>query len=879
MTVMKKLLRVFCAFFALFSALNLSAIDLPALSNVLGIKFFFLPKELNKEVLFTFEKRDNNGRAGSDALAFSVVSPGGETVFEYTIPDDGNAENGWRFGPRQPVEVRFTPTEAGVYTLEFKMECDAYLYFDNTRIENLHVGFTNGNFRTATETPAHLFFYLPVDKVGEAGITHISSNYMHYSQISDMTITDGKTVFYEGFTADPAPDKRQIFTHNFLIRRSDPEAIYELTASKFDVISFAPRLYPTLTFFLTREAAIAFKPYFFKSSIHPNSFEISAENAVKPFALGAGESYMVTFKPATNESYEFTVELLGKSYTFKPGAAGFIVDVPANFAFPEMKITGTANGSFTFSRMVSDRPDIELPADGAVITPVNGKIQCRALSVKDAESYTFTFSHESGATFTVESSEAQTSVPAGRLRAGVWLVSCTPKGGNSGRASCFAIKQPRPTSPVYIFGYKPVIDGKVTEFDQISVQVLRPAVDIDLTKTTFTVNGKAYAVEVLPGNRIGIPAAKIQLEAGKIDIAADIYDHYGNYSHYEWCFMYNADIPKTISFNEDGILIFNGRKFLPLICYPPLNRGDYGFNTTLPNALTTLAQLDVYLRNNMKSLDGGCVYRGFYTEAGSTPLQDVQNFMSGPGGAHPARIGAWMDESDAHVPDAFAKTIVDAFSVPNRGVAGICTTGRQRYADMAKLGDYLMIDIYPRAKVLSVDRYFAKAMRDAAGKPVWQLNQGFDYDWGNRDEDLMIPNKPMLKYAHWAAFRHGLQGLGLYMCGSTKYWSFPGLWQYVIEIYRQANTLSFVLVEPTVRETILTAPSPLTSRVLRFRDRYYLIVQNSSLQAFPAALQITGNFAPEVRVLFEDRIVKLENGRFNDVFQALESRIYELTVR
>ena len=80
----------------------------------------------------------------------------------------------------------------------------------------------------------------------------------------------------------------------------------------------------------------------------------------------------------------------------------------------------------------------------------------------------------------------------------------------------------------------------------------------------------------------------------------------------------------------------------------------------------------------------------------------------------------------------------------NCGVVGVCTTGRNRYADMAKMGDYLMVDIYPRETVLSVDYYFQKALKDAAGKPVWQLNQGYDYDYSNRDPKTMIPNPAML---------------------------------------------------------------------------------------------------------------------------------------
>ncbi len=880
---MNKITRIFCVLLAAVFTLNLAALEIPALSYLLSLKIYFLPKELNKEVKFTFFKRDNNGRAGADALAFTVYSPSEKAVFEYTIPDDGEVGHQWKFGPKQPVEVKFTPTEKGVYTLEFKMDCDAYLMFDNNEVVNTYVAMHNTRFRTGSKTPAHLFFYMPVNKVGESGIVDISSSYMHYNQISNMTITDGKTVFYDKFTAAPAANKTTIFAHHFFVKRRDPQALYELKADEFGVISFVGRLYPPFTFFFSKEGAEAFKPYFFKTAIAPNSVTLSAADAAKPFALGAGESYSISYQPAKGGNYEFTADIYGKKYTFKNGNAPVIIDVPANDCFPQISTESKLDGKFVISRVVADQPTIELPEAAAVVKPVNGKFSLRALQVKGAKKYTFNLTHESGKTMQFTSPSAEVTKSFYDFAPGVWLVSCTPDNGKAGKVSSFAIPKVRKTSPAYVHGFLPYSDSKVTSFKEISCKPMMEPDQLDLEKSSFTVNGKKYRIELTGKDRVGIPADKIKLADGKIDVAADIYDIYGNYSHYEWCFMLNVDIHKTITFDKRGYMIFNGRKFLPLICYPPKpgTSGDTGFNTVLPNTLTTLPALDVYMRNNVKSLDSGCVYRGFYTAKDSTPLLDVERYLKGPGGAHPARIGAWMDESDAHVSDAYAKKTLEGYQkfTTNCGVAGVCTTGRNRYADMAKMGDYLMIDIYPRENVLSVDYYFKKALKDAAGKPVWQLNQGFDYDYSNRNVATMIPNPAMLKYAHWASFKHGLQGVGLYMCGETKYSNFPPLWEYVKGMYRQAAALSFMLVEEPVKEKILTAPAPLTSRVVRYGDRYYLIVQNSSWDAFPAALNIKGSFAPQVRVLFEDRVVELKDGRFNDVFQPIESRVYELTVK
>ena len=105
----------------------------------------------------------------------------------------------------------------------------------------------------------------------------------------------------------------------------------------------------------------------------------------------------------------------------------------------------------------------------------------------------------------------------------------------------------------------------------------------------------------------------------------------------------------------------------------------------------------------------------------------------------------------------------------------------------------------------------------------------------------------------------------------------PKLWACLIDLYRQANTLSFVLVEPSVKDNIVSVKAPLKSRVIRYGNRYYLIIQNASLKPFAAAVNVKGKFNSKVKVLFENRTVQLKNGKFNDVFQAIESRIYELT--
>jgi len=210
------------------------------------------------------------------------------------------------------------------------------------------------------------------------------------------------------------------------------------------------------------------------------------------------------------------------------------------------------------------------------------------------------------------------------------------------------------------------------------------------------------------------------------------------------------------------------------------------------------------------------------------------------------------------------------------GVAGVCCTGRNRYGEMAPLGDYLMIDIYPRAGVLSVNRFYNLAKSCANGKPIWQLNQGFDYDSSVALEKDFTPSVHQARYAHWATLRHGLQGVGLYNCGPKDYLrAFPRLFEQLSETYRQTMALSFAWVEPSL-EGVLKHEAPLESRVVRHGGRVYAIVQNSSLEPQTARIQVNGQFQPTIRVLYENRTLTLDKGRFQDVFQALDTRLYLL---
>lgn len=269
---MKKLIPMIFLVTMLF---RVYSYEVPAMSNPLGLRVYLLPQKTGKEVRFTFIKRDANGRPGGDTLNWFVNSPSGKTVCEGIFSDDGDETASWKRGPVQEADVRFIPQEQGVYTLSFNMDCDARLYFNQTKAVNIHWGLQNSNFRTDNYfSKIQTWFYLIPRKAGELGDIEIVSNYMHYSRLVNMTLRTEKQTFYENYTAPAAPNKKNIFTHHFKIPRSNADELYELKADQFYVISFVPQSYPMLTFFFDRASAAAFKPWLKKWTLHRTGLNI-----------------------------------------------------------------------------------------------------------------------------------------------------------------------------------------------------------------------------------------------------------------------------------------------------------------------------------------------------------------------------------------------------------------------------------------------------------------------------------------------------------------------------------------------------------------------------------------------------------------------------
>jgi len=839
----------------------------PPMRQPLSLKILLLPQKVGVPVHFTFHKQDQNGYGGADDLGWRVLSPSGKSVCEGFIPDDGNVDPCWKPGPLQEVVCAFTPAEPGLYQLQFLMDCDAYLHFSRSRAEGVNWALVNSNFRTSSvrgggSTELHGWFYLPVQVPGEGKTVTIASNYMHYNRIRDLAITaPGRTVL-SGYDNPPAPDKSHIYGQTFAVERQRSFDLYEIRAKEFDVISFQPKDFPPLVWFFRREDAAAFAGICGRS--------LAGETARFVLPLPKGESKKeIALAPGTAYSVEFLPDAPGGSAPVPVKRERFRTG--AQEEFRTFSFAPEVPGRVVFTRVDPEKSLLLDPENGTLV-PGNAPLVLQVREVENAATYTLTLTHEEGRQIVRKGAAPEFRFAAGELAPGVWEAVVLP----GGESRCFGVTEPAETTPVWAFGYRPAMDSRVEAAESVSLKTGGSHSKLDLQKSRFFINGKPYAPRTLAPRRLGV--AGLKLDPGFVAVKADLYDRSGNRSVYEWGFFLKVPAQKRISFDANGFLRINGRGFIPQIIYPPSRFTDEGcgFNTILPNALTTLGTLDHLLARNCKSLDAGCLYRGYYTAKDSTPLRDAERFMKGPCGSHPARIGAWLDEADVHLQDAETARQLEVFQRfgMDSGVNGVCTALSSRYAAMTALGDYLMVDSYPNEDVLSLDSTFREARAAAKGKPVWQLNQGFDRDTTTKDAARFNPGRRQMKYAHWAVFRHGLQGVGLYT-GPVSVTDFPELFEFVCDRYRASGSLAFALLSPGVQTNAQTAP-PLAHRVLRYEDRTYLIVQNASLRPCRGTVRVRGTFKEKVRVLFEGRLLRQKNGAFRDVFEPLATRIYEL---
>ena len=263
--IMMKKLTAFLAVFAFSLLVSVAAepvkkYDIPGFRIIGGIKVLLAPDETGQEVTFFFEKQDLNGYAGSDEVALKLLSPGGETVWETVVPDDGDTRKHWKPGPKQPVTCRFVPKEAGIYTMTAKAGNgnDILLHFGRSESKGCAWAVSAQKLRS-DHGKLHAWLLMPVLKAGEKPDQPIKLTGAKFTRLSGLSIKADENVLIKDYTLPKyVKSSNQVNIHQIMLKRPAGTAIFELDSGNFtEVVAVElPQYGPVM---LTAEKALAQK--------------------------------------------------------------------------------------------------------------------------------------------------------------------------------------------------------------------------------------------------------------------------------------------------------------------------------------------------------------------------------------------------------------------------------------------------------------------------------------------------------------------------------------------------------------------------------------------------------------------------------------------
>ena len=218
--------------------------------------------------------------------------------------------------------------------------------------------------------------------------------------------------------------------------------------------------------------------------------------------------------------------------------------------------------------------------------------------------------------------------------------------------------------------------------------------------------------------------------------------------------------------------------------------------------------------------------------------------------------------------------------------------------------DGLMIDCYPvpTKPILQVARSIDQMQRGLAeDKPVWFIAQALAWKLqrppyypipeGKTKEEILRslqdvgyvfrPTAEELRCMTYLALAHDIQGFMFYPgTGGARHigiGDFPKPLAAMKKLAGEIRYLAPMLLAPDDPEDVRTLPEGLDLHLMarRYADRLYIIAVN------PTDLPIAPTFAlrpsyrnAQVKVLFENRSLSLEGGRFRDFFAPLGSHVY-----
>ncbi len=196
--------------------------------------------------------------------------------------------------------------------------------------------------------------------------------------------------------------------------------------------------------------------------------------------------------------------------------------------------------------------------------------------------------------------------------------------------------------------------------------------------------------------------------------------------------------------------------------------------------------------------------------------------------------------------------------------------GRSIYPGFIDRVEMVGFDLYPLQNWCRKDALAAvydaqrELVRLAAGKPTFQWIEA-----GQMEFCLGLEPSPALVRAEtWLAIAGGARGIGWF----PSYWK-PEVAAEIGRLSREIASLAPALLGPEV-PVVVDRRSPVKAGARAHHGAVYVIAANASFARVSARLAVPGLRASRMRVLGDDRTVRVVDGVIRDSFRGLQARVY-----
>ena len=381
--------------------------------------------------------------------------------------------------------------------------------------------------------------------------------------------------------------------------------------------------------------------------------------------------------------------------------------------------------------------------------------------------------------------------------------------------------------------------------------------------------------------------------------------------------FFRGEAPKTpcVTLRDDGMVLVGGEPFFPIGIYGVMKREfnayDFdramadlkagGFNTVHSYVAGRSTEfLDAAQRHGLKAWTG--------IRAPDKRFVDTLRH-------HPAII-AWYvgDDTSMHdtPPEVYDRTdamkAVDPTRITVQADVMCSWDAFSVYRPFVKATDGFLPEIYPvhgqtpnpmPSCVAETIRDMKKFHSDVAevgdGLPrtVWPIIQNFQ-GWTTWKR---FPTQDELYAMSFASIIHGANGITWYTYGGTiipekKKFNYgittsEEIWRGMTNLATRLNRLAPVFVERTPKRqpkvAVLEGPSQddclnpsVTCLLKRHGDKTYVFAVNSTLERVKASFGLDGASASSASVAWENRSVRIDDGKFTDVFRPFAVHVYQL---